>query len=84
MPKPVITGQLRHHWEITNIPIQISLVKSQQKQPEPPQPHLAVPKHKVTAPRAPQHPWVRAGSGQVNHAAEAQDQKWGISSEMGI
>lgn len=83
MPKPVITGQLQHHWEIRKIPIQISSVKSQQKQLEPPQPHLAVPKHKVTGPRAPQHPQVRAGSGQVNYAAEAQDQKQGISPEMG-
>jgi len=35
----------------------------------------AVPKHKVTAPRASQHPRVRAGSARMNYAAEAQDQK---------
>ena len=59
-------------------------MKSLQEQREPPQPRLAVPKHKVTAPRASQHPRVRAGSGQMNYAAEAQDQKWGYELKNGV
>lgn len=84
MPKSVVTGQLQYHWESRKIAIQISLMKSQQEQREPPQPCLAVPKHKVTTPRASQHPQVRAGSGQISYTAEAQDQKQGYELRNGV
>lgn len=84
MPKSVVTGQLQYHWESRKIAIQISLMKSQREQREPPQPRLAVPERKVTPPKGVTAPRVRAGSGQGNYAAEAQDQKWGYELRNGV
>lgn len=87
MPKSVLTGQLLYHWETRKTAIPTSLMKGHRAQPDVLHSHLAVPKQKVTGPRASQHSWARAETSPINPTAEkfqffmARD--GGTSSETG-